>query len=60
MIRCLLLIVVVYVGWSSPEARMATANFLRMSADLITPKEEAQENPKNFQIPNPFYKEVRR
>ena len=49
----------VAVLWSYPEARVATANFLRSTADLLAPqgRVERSNNPKNFSIPNPFHKE---
>ena len=53
-----LLGIIVLVLWSSPEARVTTANALRVTANLIEPEKE-DENPKNFMIPNPFYKEMR-
>ena len=55
-----LLGIFVVVLWSSPQARVATANFLRSSADLLAPKgrvEQRNNNPKNFTIRNPFYQE---
>ena len=60
MLRILLLVVVVYVGTTSPELRSFAAKGLRMSADWIEPKQSTQsteKNPKTFQIPNPFYRE---
>ena len=55
MLRILLLLVVVYVGTTSPELRSFAAKGLRMSADWIEPKQSTEKNPKTFQIPNPFY-----
>ena len=57
MLRILLLVVVVYVGTTSPELRSLAAKGLSMSADWIEPKEKTDKNPKTFQIPNPFYRE---
>ena len=54
-----LLGIVVLVLWSSPQARQITADVLRDTANLITPK-KGEENPKSFVIPNPFYKEKSR
>ena len=51
-----LLGIVVLVLWSSPQARQVTANVLRDTANWIEPK-KGEESPKNFVIPNPFYKE---
>ena len=51
-----LLGIVVLVLWSSPQARVTTANVLRSTANWITPK-KGEESPKNFVIPNPFYTE---
>jgi len=52
----ILLGIVVVVLWSSPQARVITANALRETANLIEPKDGA-ESPKNFVIPNPFYED---
>ena len=57
MLRILLLVVVVYVGTTSPEIRSFAAKGLRMSADWIEPKQSSKKNPKTFQTPNPFYRE---
>ena len=51
-----LLGIIVLVLWSSPQARQVTADFLRGTANWIEPK-KGEESPKNFVIPNPFYKE---
>ena len=51
-----LLGIVVLVLWSSPQARQVTADVLRGTANAIQPK-KGEETPKNFVIPNPFYKE---
>ena len=51
-----LLGIVVLVLWQSPQARVTTANVLRSTANWIEPK-KGEESPKNFVIPNPFYKE---
>ena len=51
-----LLGIVVLVFWNSPQARVTTANCLRSTANGIEPK-KGEESPKNFVIPNPFYKE---
>ena len=52
----ILLGIIVVVLWSSPQARQVTADVLRDTADWIEPKKR-EESPKNFVIPNPFYKE---
>ena len=51
-----LLGLIVLVLWSSPQARQVTADALRGTANAIQPK-KGEESPKNFVIPNPFYKE---
>lgn len=59
LIRSLLLVTVLYIGITSPELRILAAKGLRMSADLIEPKDlspfREHRNPKNFKISNPFY-----
>ena len=57
MIRALLLLAILFVGWSSPAFRFAASKALRITADRIEPKEalEKAKNPRFFQIPNPFY-----
>ncbi len=57
MIRTLILLIFIYIGWSSPGLRYSMASFLRNSATWIEPREEIKNNPEHFKIPNPFYKE---
>ena len=54
--RGVLLGILVLVLWQSPQARVTTANILRTTANWIQPR-KVEESPKNFVIPNPFYKE---
>ena len=54
--KVVLIGIVVLVLWSSPQAREVTANALRSTAKWIEPR-KGEESPKNFVIPNPFYKE---
>ena len=51
-----LLVIVLLVLGSSPQARQVTADAIRGTANWIEPK-KGEESPKNFVIPNPFYKE---
>ena len=55
--KIVLLGILAAVLWNSPEARVTTAQLLRVTADWIEPTQATQENPKNFVIPNPFYME---
>ncbi len=57
MIRTFLLIVVLYVGATSPDLRNVIAKALRGTATWIESKESIKNNPRTFQIPNPFYVE---
>ena len=57
MIRSLLIVIIIMLGWSSPEIRVITANSLRFAADFIEPKDNSNNNPKTIEIPNPFYTE---
>ena len=47
------------MAWSSPGIRLFASDFLRVTATWIEPKGEkdAKQNPKHFQVPNPFYQE---
>ncbi len=55
MIRTFLLAILIAFGWSSIELRAFMANALRRTANFVDPKESIENNPKHFQIPNPFY-----
>ncbi len=57
MIRAFVLILIFFFGWSSPQFRISFANILRRTAVFIEPKESINSNPKQFTIPNPFYRE---
>ena len=56
MIRSLLIIIIIMIGWSSPEIRGITANSLRFAADFIEPQDNSNNNPETIEITNPFYK----
>ncbi len=55
MLRTIFLIVIFLAVWSSPDLRAYTANALRLTATWIEPKKAVEQNPRYFQIPNPFY-----
>ncbi len=57
MIKTLLLALSIVIIWSSPELRGKTADVLRITATWLEPQGNAKRPPKNFQIPNPFYRE---
>ena len=57
LIRTLLIVLIFYLGANSPDFRSFAAKGLRISADWIEPKNSPNKNPRNFQIPNPFYVE---
>ncbi len=55
LIKTLLLVIVLYVSLSSVEVRTFTANALRLTASWIDPNGSPKNNPRHFQVPNPFY-----
>ncbi len=55
MIRTILICALLVFGWSSAEVRLSVSNALRLTASVIEPDSEFEENPKFFKIPNPFY-----
>ncbi len=59
MIRVFCILIISFLGWSSPQFRFGFANFLRNSADFIDPEANINSHPKHFQIPNPFYNKVK-
>ena len=54
--KIILLGIIALFLWSSPQARQVTTDILRGTATWIEPN-KGEESPKNFVIPNPFYKE---
>ena len=59
LIRTLLLVIILFLGASSPDLRNVMAKALRITATWVEPKNSPETNPRNFQIPNPFYVEER-
>ncbi len=53
--KTFLLIVIVFLLYTSPQARDATANVLRTTANFLDTKPQESSNPEHFQIPNPFH-----
>ena len=60
MLKNLLLCLIIFILWNSPELRSLSANALRKTAGWIEPKDSQQTNPKYFQIPNPFYRKQKK
>ena len=60
MLKNLLLGVILFTVWTSPDLRSLVANGLRETAKWIEPTNMPRRNPKHFQIPNPFYKDEKK
>jgi len=53
--KIILLAIIAFLLYQSPDARNATADFLRGTADVVDTKPTQPDNPEYFQIPNPFH-----
>ena len=54
LLKLFLLGVIAFLLYQSPNARNATADLLRTTADVVDTHPH-EGNPKNFIIPNPFH-----
>ena len=57
MIRTILFGILLAAMCASPGFRLISSNALRRAAIFIEPKQEFEQPPKYFKIPNPFYKD---
>ena len=53
--KVVLLAVIAILLYNSPEARNATGNILRKTADIVDTQIQTNDNPEYFQVPNPFH-----
>ena len=52
--KIILLAIIAFLLYQSPDARNGAADFLRGTADVVDTKPTPSDNPEYFQIPNPF------
>ena len=57
LLKLFLFGVIAFLLYQSPDARNATADLLRTTADVVDTHPQSNSNPKNFVIPNPFHHE---
>ena len=53
--KIILLAIIAFLLYQSPDARNGAADFLRGTADVVDTKPTPSYNPEYFQIPNPFH-----
>ena len=53
--KIILLAIIAFLLYQSPDARNGAADFLRGTADVVDTKPTQPDNPEYFQIPNPFH-----
>ena len=53
--KIFLLAVIAVLLYYSPDARNATGNILRQTADIVDTQSQTSDNPEYFQVPNPFH-----
>jgi hypothetical protein len=53
--KIFLIAVIAFLLYNSPPARDSSADVLRNVADFVDTKPQNTDNPKHFQIPNPFH-----
>ena len=53
--KVFLLAIIALLLYHSPDARNATSEILRGTADMVEPNTFKSDNPAYFRIPNPFH-----